>query len=139
MLYCGIFFFSSRRRHTRCALVTGVQTCALPISHQVEQDAGISRAATRGHRYPVESGKSHRRVAADTAFERTDTCASAEVRCDDASAGEVWPAPFELGSDELIGQAMKSEALPAGVKQSAGNGEEAHEIRLCAVDGGEYG
>src|SRR3546814_2368062 len=28
------FFFSSRRRHTRCALVTGVQTCALPISGQ---------------------------------------------------------------------------------------------------------
>src|SRR3546814_9208367 len=27
-----IFFFSSKRRHTRCALVTGVQTCALPIS-----------------------------------------------------------------------------------------------------------
>src|SRR3546814_4706271 len=26
-----IFFFSSRRRHTICALVTGVQTCALPI------------------------------------------------------------------------------------------------------------
>src|SRR3546814_17518639 len=38
-LFCGffictifLFFFSSRRRHTRCALVTGVQTCALPIS-----------------------------------------------------------------------------------------------------------
>src|SRR3546814_10368011 len=31
---CGgfiFFFFSSRRRHTSCALVTGVQTCALPI------------------------------------------------------------------------------------------------------------
>src|SRR3546814_1195413 len=27
-----VFFFSSRRRHTICALVTGVQTCALPIS-----------------------------------------------------------------------------------------------------------
>src|SRR3546814_12425981 len=27
----AFFFFSSRRRHTRCALVTGVQTCALPI------------------------------------------------------------------------------------------------------------
>src|SRR3546814_9671004 len=26
-----MFFFSSRRRQTRCALVTGVQTCALPI------------------------------------------------------------------------------------------------------------
>src|SRR3546814_7446977 len=30
-LLCRAFFFSSRRRHTRCALVTGVQTCALPI------------------------------------------------------------------------------------------------------------
>src|SRR3546814_7195742 len=30
-LLCFILFFSSRRRHTRCALVTGVQTCALPI------------------------------------------------------------------------------------------------------------
>src|SRR3546814_12368049 len=29
LLLC--FFFASRRRHTRCALVTGVQTCALPI------------------------------------------------------------------------------------------------------------
>src|SRR3546814_2859825 len=29
--FCYVFFFSSRRRHTRCALVTGVQTCALPI------------------------------------------------------------------------------------------------------------
>src|SRR3546814_6830302 len=30
--FCSVFcFFSSRRRHTRCALVTGVQTCALPI------------------------------------------------------------------------------------------------------------
>src|SRR3546814_3987070 len=28
---CFRFFFSSRRRHTSCALVTGVQTCALPI------------------------------------------------------------------------------------------------------------
>src|SRR3546814_4956172 len=31
MVLCVCFFLSSRRRHTRCALVTGVQTCALPI------------------------------------------------------------------------------------------------------------
>src|SRR3546814_9058201 len=31
MIGCSCLFFSSRRRHTRCALVTGVQTCALPI------------------------------------------------------------------------------------------------------------
>src|SRR3546814_10321505 len=35
MFHC--FFFSSRRRHTRCALVTGVQTCALPISANLKQ------------------------------------------------------------------------------------------------------
>src|SRR3546814_5074584 len=48
-LWCGnvslLFFFSSRRRHTRCALVTGVQTCALPIltvakAYQSFQDDG---------------------------------------------------------------------------------------------------
>src|SRR3546814_10677731 len=32
------FFVSSRRRHTRCALVTGVQTCALPISLPLAPD-----------------------------------------------------------------------------------------------------
>src|SRR3546814_16816903 len=31
MCWFVCFFFTSRRRHTRCALVTGVQTCALPI------------------------------------------------------------------------------------------------------------
>src|SRR3546814_3524400 len=35
MMLC-FFFVSSRRRHTRCALVTGVQTCALPISRQAK-------------------------------------------------------------------------------------------------------
>src|SRR3546814_305033 len=41
-----VFFFSSRRRHTRCALVTGVQTCALPIltgQALVEQVARCAR------------------------------------------------------------------------------------------------
>src|SRR3546814_2218368 len=36
-----LFFFSSRRRHTRCALVTGVQTCALPI-YAVFLGGGVS-------------------------------------------------------------------------------------------------
>src|SRR3546814_2550977 len=44
MYVSGGFFFSSRRRHTRCALVTGVQTCALPISNC---QALFSRAANR--------------------------------------------------------------------------------------------
>src|SRR3546814_4676176 len=36
------FVFSSRRRHTRCALVTGVQTCALPISLYAKYQARLS-------------------------------------------------------------------------------------------------
>src|SRR3546814_8722961 len=39
----SFFFFSSRRRHTICALVTGVQTCALPI---------CALAAMEGHDWP---------------------------------------------------------------------------------------
>src|SRR3546814_6064021 len=38
-VYC-FFFVSSRRRHTRCALVTGVQTCALPIYVSIEAITG---------------------------------------------------------------------------------------------------
>src|SRR3546814_13203884 len=40
-----LYFFSSRRRHTRCALVTGVQTCALPIS----AEARVVRGALAVH------------------------------------------------------------------------------------------
>src|SRR3546814_8034919 len=36
--YTRFFFFSSRRRHTRCALVTGVQTCALPILADIARE-----------------------------------------------------------------------------------------------------
>src|SRR3546814_1473120 len=43
MAYRVYFFVSSRRRHTRCALVTGVQTCALPISGMEISDAEGAR------------------------------------------------------------------------------------------------
>src|SRR3546814_2630249 len=36
-----MFFFSSRRRHTSCALVTGVQTCALPIYSGGRREYGV--------------------------------------------------------------------------------------------------
>src|SRR3546814_11311168 len=41
------FFFSSRRRHTRCALVTGVQTCALPICRPDAAAISAALAALR--------------------------------------------------------------------------------------------
>src|SRR3546814_7474061 len=45
-----MFFFSSRRRHTRCALVTGFQTCALPIYML------ILSISERGNRKPFGTG-----------------------------------------------------------------------------------
>src|SRR3546814_7586491 len=50
---CGgihfFLFFSSRRRHTRCALVTGVQTCALPIFRYVQSERGREDADFVAH------------------------------------------------------------------------------------------
>src|SRR3546814_8025797 len=43
------FFFSSRRRHTICALVTGVQTCALPILVAVAEMALAGNVGARLH------------------------------------------------------------------------------------------
>src|SRR3546814_9990525 len=48
------FFFSRRRRHTRCALVTGVQTCALPISARAEHRIDPVLALVLAH---VEAGR----------------------------------------------------------------------------------
>src|SRR3546814_7844482 len=79
MLYCAcfrlcflflLFFFSSRRRHTRCALVTGVQTCALPICCPAHRTGtrfaaegpraarGSAGRSQRGERPPVVSDAS---------------------------------------------------------------------------------
>src|SRR3546814_5463235 len=55
MVVIFIFFFSSRRRHTRCALVTGVQTCALPICwiHEVKYDGYRALLAVGGGKAKV--------------------------------------------------------------------------------------
>src|SRR3546814_7802480 len=60
-----LFFFSSRRRHTRCALVTGVQTCALPISLMLVADADLDfrqpvEHVELGQRQPVDAADLHR-------------------------------------------------------------------------------
>src|SRR3546814_5627461 len=67
------FFFSSRRRHTRCALVTGVQTCALPISAErdhVDEDPMPLRHEDREHHMGVIHMADE--VGADRPFMRLD-------------------------------------------------------------------
>src|SRR3546814_6384417 len=53
-----VCFFSSRIRHTRWALVTGVQTCALPIYRQAAPAGGLDahRAVGAGQRQDAEAG-----------------------------------------------------------------------------------
>src|SRR3546814_19796235 len=52
IMYC-FFFFSSIRRHTRCALVTGVQTCALPIAAGGDRVGLLVVGDRVGHEQPV--------------------------------------------------------------------------------------
>src|SRR3546814_7734007 len=82
------FFFSSRRRHTRCALVTGVQTCALPIylgrrhDHREErQDLAVQVAVhpaerdereVDGVQLELDRHEDHERVLADEHANRSE-------------------------------------------------------------------
>src|SRR3546814_9725875 len=62
------FFFSSRRRHTSCALVTGVQTCALPIFRILGSEACVQTAKNAPNteqtasKYPTLLRSEERRV-----------------------------------------------------------------------------
>src|SRR3546814_5225514 len=79
------FVFSSRRRHTRCALVTGVQTCALPICAILTavERAAADEGATSLYLLTTTAEPFFRRHGYETA-ERTDVPAviaqSAEFR-----------------------------------------------------------
>src|SRR3546814_6638744 len=59
----SVFFCSSRRRHTRCALGTGVQTCALPISPSHAQDASGSEEGQDGGEIVVQATRTGRSLS----------------------------------------------------------------------------
>src|SRR3546814_10505727 len=71
--FVNFLFFSSRRRHTRCALVTGVQTCALPICRQ---GLATTRSSTRPPVYPQQRIASGRCMS--TCPRKTDPCTRSE-------------------------------------------------------------
>src|SRR3546814_8381259 len=75
---CWLFCFSSRRRHTRCALVTGVQTCALPIcvtGHLIAPTPGSKAAPAR---FPSSGHQC--RTPAHTAPHGAPACAIACIK-----------------------------------------------------------
>src|SRR3546814_14724706 len=57
-MFVGYFFFSSRRRHTNCALVTGVQTCALPILRSLSARISAFNALVSASSCGTNSGPS---------------------------------------------------------------------------------
>src|SRR3546814_3940705 len=75
------FFFSSRRRHTRCALVTGVQTCALPILRTSPQKLNLVAHQIRGKSAEAALAEltfSKRRIAVDVKKALQSAIANAE-------------------------------------------------------------
>src|SRR3546814_3588127 len=75
---CFFFFFSSRRRHTRCALVTGVQTCALPILCRLalRRSAPFRLASTRCARERYQPAMMARSEVRRVGKECVSTCRS---------------------------------------------------------------
>src|SRR3546814_6740777 len=51
--------FSSRRRHTICALVTGVQTCALPIFSYLAEQLGVEAGEIAGYDFSSRTARRH--------------------------------------------------------------------------------
>src|SRR3546814_5983050 len=106
--YFLLFFCSSGRRHTRCALVTGVQTCALPISLDAPLPARIRVAI--GFTSSGRKGKAigecwDNRLSADGHFEIF-------IRPDLAHAPDAMPAQIAaILAHELVHAAV---GIPAG-------------------------
>src|SRR3546814_2189706 len=86
------FFFSSRRRHTRCALVTGVQTCALPIYLRDE-------AVADGEQDVVRAGLRQREVVLHGAEDE----AADDVHEQDEDAGDGVPL-HERSEERRVGK-----------------------------------
>src|SRR3546814_5981442 len=98
-MYCitVCFFFSSRRRHTRCALVTGVQTCALPILHMVEiaEKLGFDWVSVSEHHYAPYQMTPNPMIMASAIIQRTSKVRSEERRvgkeCVSTCRSRWWP------------------------------------------------
>src|SRR3546814_17331560 len=101
LVFSLCFFFSSRRRHTRCALVTGVQTCALPIyqwqGRAQQPDLGACLHPARQYRRaaPLHPPPQHARAADPAGRDRADRSDRAQRR-----GGNAVEAPRHRGGDE---------------------------------------
>src|SRR3546814_13417616 len=98
----SLFFFSSRRRHTRCALVTGVQTCALPIFRHTDLSDGVDGQPDLQFRRSDPVGR--RRLADDVADQLAGT----------GGAGPVVQHLADHAALALVGRAGGQSRSPRG-------------------------
>src|SRR3546814_3895940 len=108
------FFFSSRRRHTRCALVTGVQTCALPISRAL---LGETRAALSDVQEwsPTALDEKVRGVAEDAEIGLGKVAQPLRAALTGrATSPGIFDVLFLLGKDESLARLSDAETATAG-------------------------
>src|SRR3546814_19488007 len=122
------FFFSSRRRHTRCALVTGVQTCALPISGE-----SLKGRVRLEHR--VEMADEKHALALPAALVGGDDMAGtsglAPVDPLDVEAERLQPRPHRLSDRFDAGTVHRTAILiPQPIQYLDGT----HALRLARLD-----
>src|SRR3546814_20219466 len=100
VIYLFVFFFSSRRRHTRCALVTGVQTCALPIL-LLGMPSGTIASVERG-------GRPHNVITISTPI-------GGVVKTLDVRAGMTLTAGQTLAEVNGLGTVWLNAAVPEAI------------------------
>src|SRR3546814_12036634 len=110
------FFFSSRRRHTSCALVTGVQTCALPISLPGARDLPTVDELAPSPTQPAEVSEVVDAVAVDS----LDSDAGA-VEAEDPPAAEDEAPPSQFRRELPRIMAVANQQGGAGKKTPAAN------------------
>src|SRR3546814_956374 len=113
LVWC-CFFFSSRRRHTRCALGTGVQTCALPISPQPAANA-LAPAVRPDSSFTVSDIRVDglQRIGAGTVFtylpiERGDSVNQSDI-------GQAIRALYKTGFFEDVSMGRQGDILVVNV------------------------
>src|SRR3546814_1108143 len=104
-----LFFVSSRGRHTRCALVTGVQTCALPISGQAR-----TRPPSAARREATRRPAARLSDSADALHGWSTTEAQARRIKPEGHSVQRWPFGSSLGA-EVIRQRGSPQVLPSSL------------------------
>src|SRR3546814_7717203 len=99
-------FFSSRRRHTSCALVTGVQTCALPICRTRCEAPSVHPPASDVRPWPVPSNRPdtslQRCSCATSGRESRSALALRAAKGGERSRSELKPELCAIGFDQCL-------------------------------------